>query len=301
MVKRHYEKPSRTVTEHVTLLKERGLRIDDEKQAEAYLKEIGYYRLSGYFYPLLQDPKELHLYKTGALFDDAMKMYFFDRDLRLLLFSQIEEIEIAFRASIVRNGVEERSKNCLMDESCFYDKERFAVSEKLMLKEWDKSKVDFVVHYKETYTDDEYPPIWMLVEVLPLGVLANLYKNLKSFALKKSIARDFALSEEVFSSWLHSISGIRNICCHHERLWNRQIPNKPKTLKHPLHPWIDIEGVDTGRTYYKLAMLRYLLYSLSTPSHFTADLEALLSAYPSIDLAAMGFPNRWQEEALWKN
>ena len=48
-------------------------------------------------------------------------------------------------------------------------------------------------------------------------------------------------------------------------------------------------------------MLRYLLYSLSTPSHFTADLKALLNAYPTIDLTAMGFSNRWQEEALWKN
>ena len=42
----------------VTLLKSRGLTIDDPAKAERYLEYIGYYRLSAYMYPLLQIPKE---------------------------------------------------------------------------------------------------------------------------------------------------------------------------------------------------------------------------------------------------
>ncbi|GHT10022.1 hypothetical protein FACS189432_05770 [Bacteroidia bacterium] len=42
--------------------------------------------------PLLQDPKEDHLYKHGATFDLVMNMYRFDRKLRILLFNEIEKL-----------------------------------------------------------------------------------------------------------------------------------------------------------------------------------------------------------------
>ena len=87
-------------------MEERGLLIDEEKKAEKYLRTIGYFRLSAYFYPLLLEPKSDHIYKEGTSFTDAFNMYRFDRKLRLLVFSQIEKIEIAVRASIVRIGVD---------------------------------------------------------------------------------------------------------------------------------------------------------------------------------------------------
>ena len=40
--------------EQLEILKSRGLQIGDEKKALAYLRTIGYYRLSGYLYPFRQ-------------------------------------------------------------------------------------------------------------------------------------------------------------------------------------------------------------------------------------------------------
>ena len=54
--------------EIIALLKERGLDIGDSGRAEHYIRNIGYYRLSAYLYPLLQIPKEGHRYKTGSTF-----------------------------------------------------------------------------------------------------------------------------------------------------------------------------------------------------------------------------------------
>ena len=85
----------------VSLLQSRGLSINDAVRAERYLEYIGYYRLSAYMYPLLQLPKEQHLYKVGASFNQVLMLYRFDKKLRLLIFNEIEKIEIAIRSAIV--------------------------------------------------------------------------------------------------------------------------------------------------------------------------------------------------------
>lgn len=79
----------------VNLLESRGLQIYDRNKAIQYLDNIGYYRLSAYMYPLLKMPKTAHLYKEGSSFKKVMMLYRFDKKLRLLMFNEIEKIEIA--------------------------------------------------------------------------------------------------------------------------------------------------------------------------------------------------------------
>ena len=88
----------------VSLLQLRGLSITDALKAEHYLEHIGYYRLSAYMHPLLEIPKEHHLYKRGATFSKVMMLYRFDKKLRLLLFNELEKIEVAVRSAIVNIG-----------------------------------------------------------------------------------------------------------------------------------------------------------------------------------------------------
>lgn len=185
-----------------------------------------------------------------------------------------------------------------MEEQFFHDRGRFEKARGLILKEWDTSKEDFVEHFKTCYTE-ENKPVWMLAEILPLGVLSNLYMNIGKASLKKAIAKEFGLPADVFASWLQSLSGVRNICCHHNRLWNRQLPNKPKTLERPVHPWIDQQEIHAERTYYKLAMIRYILISVNPRNRFTPNLKKLIDEYPTVDIAAMGFPPDWESQPLW--
>lgn len=56
------EKPWKSFPEQLALLQGRGLLVDNEPAASDYLERIGYYRLSGYWYPfreleLTQDDK----------------------------------------------------------------------------------------------------------------------------------------------------------------------------------------------------------------------------------------------------
>lgn len=106
MTKRNFGKDYKTPRELVTLLENRGLIINDRQKAQLYLESIGYYRLSAYMHPLLKTPKILHLYKEGATFNKVMMLYRFDKKLRLLLFNEIEKIEIAVREAVMNMTAE---------------------------------------------------------------------------------------------------------------------------------------------------------------------------------------------------
>ena len=67
MDKPFFEKPPLTYEAQLQLLKSRGLLIEDEEKALHTLQVISYYRLSGYWYPLLED-KENHKFKMNAHF-----------------------------------------------------------------------------------------------------------------------------------------------------------------------------------------------------------------------------------------
>ncbi|MET0265602.1 MAG: hypothetical protein ABW202_08310 [Duganella sp.] len=45
-------KPWRSFTEQLQQLQDRGLQVDNQVAALDYLERLGYYRLSGYWYPL---------------------------------------------------------------------------------------------------------------------------------------------------------------------------------------------------------------------------------------------------------
>ena len=89
----------------VNLLESRGLQICDRNKAIQYLDNIGYYRLSVYMYPLLKMPKTAHLYKEGSTFKKVMMLYRFDKKLRLLMFNEIEKIEIAIRRAVMQTNL----------------------------------------------------------------------------------------------------------------------------------------------------------------------------------------------------
>ncbi len=89
-----YNKQKLTISEHIQLLKNRGLNIENDELAMHYLSHISYYRLAGYWWPMQSD-KINHRFKENSKFEDVISLYNFDRELRILLFDVIEKIEIS--------------------------------------------------------------------------------------------------------------------------------------------------------------------------------------------------------------
>ncbi len=293
-----FQKPYTSAQELVSLLQSRGLTVTDTAKAESYLEYIGYYRLSAYMYPLLQMPKEQHCYKPNATFSQVMMLYRFDKKLRLLIFNEIEKIEVAVRSTIVNVGSDMMGNPFwITDSSNFIDQGKFRHTKDLIDAELHRSREDFIVHFKQTYSD-AYPPAWILAEVLPFGVITNIFSNIKVARIKKSIARRFGLQVAPFESWLTIITLTRNSCCHHARVWNKQNTIRPMLPNRMAGSWITLP-TNNLRIYFNLCIIKYFLNIISPNYDMKAKIDALLSAYPSIDINAMGFPRGWENEPLW--
>jgi len=298
-MKVNYTKTCTQPKDIVSLLKQRGLTISDEQKTVCYLTNIGYFRMSAYLHPLLKSPKKDHIFKENTTFDMAIDMYRFDRKLRILLFNEIEKIEVAIR-SAMNNWICDGLNDVfwMTDPKNFKNSEIFTKTIDIIQIEISKTKEEFIIHFQNKYSNP-YPPAWMISEIIPFGTLCNIFNNLKRKSLKKKISNSFGLTLPVFSSWILILSNLRNLCGHHIRVWNKQVsiiainPNRHK------YPWIINTNTDMKRIYYRICIIKYLLFTVSPNNTFTNKLKSLFALFPSIDIKSMGFPIDWEKEPLW--
>lgn len=285
--------------ELASLLQSRGLVIDDTSFAAQKLQCVGYYRFSAYLYPFLAVPKSAQLFKPDSNFDAALSLYEFDQKLRILAFTEIAKVEVAIRSALA-NIVAKESGNMfwITDASMYANADRFCKTMAYIKKELDTSKEEFIEHFKRKYSNP-YPPAWILVEILPIGVLNHIYGNLADNALRKKVAARFDLKVPVFSSWFTIVALTRNACCHHARVWNKENAIPPAVPRRMQHPWLTA-NVPTDRIFYDLCILKYFVNIIDKDNDMTQNLKSLLAAYPNVDTRPMGFPAHWEEEPLWE-
>jgi len=147
----------------------------------------------------------------------------------------------------------------------------------------------------------------MCIELLTIGELSRLYTALKENSDRQAIASFFGLHHTVFTSWLHTLVYVRNLCAHHSRLWNREFAIKPEVLLKPQNRWIQpLFNGNNHRTFYFFCILKYLLAAANPSNHFKQKLETLFAKYPNTPIQFMGIPTsngtnliEWNKEALW--
>lgn len=297
-----YAKPFLSYQEQLQQLKDRGLTIEDEAKALHLLESISYYRLSGYWYPMLEEPKSNHAFKEGSTFDNAFKLYCFDRELRKLIAAELEKIEVAIRAKMIHILSETDGPYWFLDPTIFKDTLKHGKTVLKFDEDFAKSDEQFIKAFKAKYSNS-LPPCWIMLEISSFGNLSHVYKNLKKSRQKRAIANYFGLDENTFQSWLHSIVYVRNVCAHHTRLWNRVMSITPRIPLNPSNTFLDtsdISRIVNNKPFFLLSMIVYLL-DIVNPNHtFKARFAALLNKYPNVDIKAMGAADNWHEEELWK-
>ena len=284
--------------ELVRRLKSRGLVIDNEQRAEAYIINIGYYRLSAYMYPYLSIPKTNHIFKSEVSFDNILDLYRFDKKLRVLLFNEIEKIEIAFKEAVANITAQMTGDIFWMTNSKYFKNQVvYSKTYSLIEAEYNKSTEDFIKHFRCKYMDP-FAPAWMLSEIIPFGITIQLYRNLMDQRIRKQISKRFYLQPPALESWMTTIALTRNACCHHSRVWNKVNSIIPADAKKMIRPWITIP-VAKNKIYFNICMIKYFMNIISPNNDFKAKLNNLFVGFPQIDLKAMGFPLGWEREPLW--
>ena len=141
----------------------------------------------------------------------------------------------------------------------------------------------------------------MLLEIASFGSLSVMYSNLNPGLAKREIANAFGLADKVFSSWIHSMVYLRNVCAHHSRLWNRVMSVQPLLPRRTVGQWLPETSIDNNNSYFILSMLVYLMDRIKQENDVVDRFKALLIKYPNVDPRAMGFPEKWNNEDLWKS
>lgn len=175
-------------------------------------------------------------------------------------------------------------------------------------QEYKRSDEEFIKAFQNKYSDP-MPPSWMVLEVSSFGTLSRLYSYLTPGRDKRDIANYFGLPEVVFTSWLHSIVYLRNICAHHARLWNKEMQIQPVIPLSPKQPFLKQTTYTCPSTGYTLpfnnkvffivSMIIFFMNTINPKHKIQVKFKTLLAKYSNIDLRAMGFPAEWEKELLW--
>ncbi len=316
MKKKVYHKKPLSYTVQLQQLKERNLTIENDLKALHYLEQISYYRLSAYFLPF-QQTKDW--FDDGTTFQQILDTYSFDRELRLLVFDCIERVEVAIRTQFIYAMAIKYNDSHWQDNRNLFVKpfqnkvgikiDPFSDFQGIISKAKSARRPEvFIKHYIDNYHIPSNPPSWMCFELLTIGELSNLYRGLNSKEDKKTIATKFNLHPTVFTSWLHSLTYVRNVCAHHSRLWNKDLAVEPERLLKSASPWVSIRySYNNKRTFYLLCILKYFLQIVNPNNSFKEKLETLINKYPSVPIQYLGIPSGedgtvldWTKEDLWK-
>ena len=304
-----YTKPWLTFDKQASLLiDERGL-VADRDNLVSHLADVGYYRLSGYWFIFKRKPvadedgEKDERFQSGTTFDQVWHLYTFDRQLRLVVLDAIERVEVYFRTQLAYElarttgafGFTNRENLPRLKDSEY---EEFL---NRCIEELGRSREPFAIHFRETYGDThQLPPYWILVNLMDFGTMLRLY-NGASVEIRNSLAGNLGVSARVLKSWLVAINTVRNICAHHGRLWNRGIGTRPIIPVASKYPdWHEPFKVRSDNMFGMLTILSYLLERIAPDTSWRERLFHLLETLSEEELHRMGFAYGWKECPIWK-
>ena len=297
-----YTKPPLLIDQQIDLLISRGMEVDNRVRAVRYLNHINYYRFRAYWLPFEDKSAATeHQFKLGTTFDDALKLYLFDRKFRLLIMEAIERVEISLRTRFAQELALKYGSHAYLDASLFRKPDLHRQHLDNLRSEINRSQETFIEHYRATYDEPPLPPIWAVCEVMTFGQLSMWFRNLKRSSDRNAFARIYGIDEVILGSFMHHLTHVRNLTAHHSRLWNRKIvvvmtiPTLPAGLAKQFNP-------KAGRNIYNtLVMLGYLLKLISPGTTWITRMRQLIEEYVPEKSAAMGFPEGWRDLPLWKD
>ncbi|MCT1367190.1 Abi family protein [uncultured Kocuria sp.] len=234
--------------DQVTLLEQRGMRIDDAEAAAVFLSKVSYYRLSGYFRHWQQDPQlGDNRFTEGASFDALCALYDAEQKIVATCNDLLHGLEVLLRTRFAHaygntvgvTGTFARGKG--FTQSPKPSQERV---EEHSLRDLGRSKEAFIAHYRDeikqghVYKPEAYArmPIWVAVEAFSFGSLSRLIQASGQSGVLDQVADSLSTSRKLLPSQVRSFVYLRNRIAHCAQLWN--------------HFVLDVPGLQPKKTRY---------------------------------------------------
>lgn len=267
--------------EQIRLLQSRGLIIKDIEKAKEVLLDVGYYRLGFYWFPFEQTYPHLenrsHDFQQNAQFDDAVKLYYFDFNLRNILHKALSRIEIAVRTYmtyIVSNAYD--NKPTWFADPAIVAR-RYVQTFPTKVYNDAFRRIPEIARHHRKYLNDVYAPAWKTIENMTMGAMLALYKALHEESLKIDISKHFGVNfPVVFENYMELLRNLRNTCAHGRVLFDfgpeHSIRRGPAMMR-----GIGQNQNLNGAIHVVLYLVKQI--SVNRYNEYKAEIEALIKKY----------------------
>ncbi len=303
------EKIFKTLDEQIKILQNKNLIIDDIEYAKNILLRENYFFLNGYRYLFYKSTKD-KIFIQGTNFREIYALFYFDRQLRNILFKNILILENNIKSIISY----ELSKKYGFKEKKYLNPNNFTNDPKRNRQVNDlvkKVKRQIIVngrehtatkHYQSNYG---YIPLWVVVKVLSFGIVGELYTILKNDDQEK-IASIFNIDIESLLIYLPIIANYRNLCAHEDICYEHKTQKEIPITKY--HKLLNIPKTNGDYIYgiNDLFALIIILKRLLIKDHFqnllneiSYEIDFLAGRLHTISiekvLDRMGFPKNYKD------
>lgn len=275
-------------------LKSRGLVTADEDLAIKYISCVGHYRLKGYWYQLIDGTSGDFL--PNISFEQIINRYECDREIRAVILESVERLEVAVRTTICNHLSLKYSPHWYLNLQVFLPTKSFGMGQMLSRIEQEvarSNQKEFIAAYYVNYGDPYLPPGWAMSECVTLGMWSRTFSILRDPLDKKAISTKFGITQvEVFASWLHTLTVLRNMAAHHDRFLGCKLGVSPTNLKKK-----NIRFADNKSVYAALTMIHVLLDAIGFNGTFKQRLMDIEIKYGCGMFRTLGFPHDWKTSA----
>lgn len=293
--------------------------IPDHLRAERKLAQIGYYRLTGYWFPardfqrdnqqqvvvcnVTNKPLRQSQFLPGTSFNDAVALYLFDKQLRQLMLDAVERIEIHLRTLIAHEigyhdpmaytnvgFIQPKQARPWTDGS---GRKRNTWTEWLARQQGlvDRSREDCIEWHRNAH---KAMPFWVAVEAWDFGTLSKYFEILKGGHQNRIAGRLGIQDIKTLTRWLREINTLRNRCAHHARIWNQVTVNPLPVLPYPFFQTLALDQNARTRLYGLISIIWYLIQCIGPNSAWIQQVAGVIDSKPSLPgcpYAALGLPN----------
>jgi abortive infection bacteriophage resistance protein len=312
-------KPFRSYSELVALLVSRGMQIEDEARAARKLAQVGYYRLSGFWFPckafrrdtsgqvvlspVTHKPERSDDFVPMTRFDAVFELYLFDKKLRQLMLDAIERIEVNVR-SVIAHEVGYHHPLAYKDPVFinpsqtrdFVDARtgrRRNIWDEWLIRQNDqvkRSREDCIEWHRQCH---KAMPFWVVVEAWDFGTVSKYFEMLKRGHQNRICERMGISNPAVLKEWLQDINTLRNRCAHHTRIWNQYSNNPLPVLPNAYFQELNLDINARTRLYGLIAVIWFLVKSIGPNSNWINEVANVINSKPDLvncTYAAMGMP-----------
>lgn len=304
-------KTFRTLDEQIQILKAKNLVIDDYDYTKDILLRENYFFISGYRHLFVKSPIERN-YIENTNFRELYAMFYFDRQLRNIIFKNILIVENNMKSIlsyIMSKNHGFKEQNYLNPNNFVKDSKRNKQVNDLLKKMHRQIRVNGKQHSATSHYINNYGyiPLWVVVKVLSFGIVSELYTILKPED-QKEIADVYKVQVDDLLDFLPILANYRNLCAHEDIVYEHRTQKEINDNKY--HHILDIPKMDGEYIYGKndlFALIIILKYILSKDdftlmlNEISYEVDLLAGRLKVINITkvldVMGFPLNYQELA----